>query len=312
MMRMRALAVVLGTVTAVTGLSTVAQAEELEEYLEKAAEAEYTGREIVVTYWEDETHAGIYEVEQGGGLTMVGGTVSRAMVGAGKIDRLDDGRDPQELFGWSEWRLEDRYSMEPAVAGRRLGRSVSIVSIEESNRLRMRVAFDTETGAPMLTEVFDGDGRLYRLAVMVDFSPEPPDLPEGMLDGSSGYETVGPAAVETLPATAAGYRRADTYAGPDDTVHAFYSDGLFSFSVFEFAGRADTGLFADAPKLRVRDREYRRISDPGSVLVFWRASDATYLLIGALPPDHLRAVLGDLPEPGDRSLLGRIWRGVFG
>jgi hypothetical protein len=36
------------------------------------------------------------------------------------------------------------------------------------------------------------------------------------------------------------------------------------------------------------------------------------VLVGDLPPDHLLAVLVDLPEPGDRAIFVQLWRRLFG
>ena len=114
-----------------------------------------------------------------------------------------------------------------------------------------------------------------------------------------------------LPASAAGYQRADAYHAGDG-VQAFYTDGLFSFSVFEAKRGSTPDDFDDATKFQVDGEDYRRIVRASTVWVYWAAPDRSYVLVGDLPPDHLEQVLQALPEPGDRGLFVRIWRRLFG
>jgi hypothetical protein len=51
---------------------------------------------------------------------------------------------------------------------------------------------------------------------------------------------------------------------------------------------------------------------PSQVWVFWNAPDRSYVLVGDLPPDHLVTALGGLPQPGERGLMVRLWRRLFG
>ena len=57
---------------------------------------------------------------------------------------------------------------------------------------------------------------------------------------------------------------------------------------------------------------YRRVVTPTSLWVHWDAPDHSYVLVGDLPPDHLTEVLAELPEPGRRNVLVRLWRRLFG
>ena len=114
---------------------------------------------------------------------------------------------------------------------------------------------------------------------------------------------------ETLPMQTAGYTRADTYAGPDNTVQAFYTDGLFKFSIFEIDGSADLDGFAEST---VFDGDYVQRVDPSELWVAWKRGGSTFVLVGDLPPDHLAQVLTDLPAPDSDSIISRIWRGIFG
>ena len=292
--------------------SAAGAAEELEEYLQDAADAEYSGSEIVVSYWEEEAIAAIYEVQQSDGMTRVGDGNGQAMAGDGVFEgSTEEGVTHSVVSEWADWRLHERYSLAEPRSTLRLGRAATTISILEEGLVRVRLIIDNATGAALRTQVFDDDGDLYRLAVLLDFNPNP--APVSMdFEPSSEYTVAGADTSGTLPAVAAGYWRADTYSAPDATVHAFYADGLFSFSVFQYEGQAAAGPFSDASKWKVGKDSYRRISDPGAIRLYWNSADATYVLIGDLPPDHLKDVLAELPKPDRRGLFARVWRGIFG
>jgi hypothetical protein len=293
------------------------ESQDLEDYLEHAAEADYAGREIVVTYDPEDTTAGMYDVRQSDGRTMVDSGDDTVMMDTGSVSSTSsDGYGGIRVTEWASWRLHARYELGPVTTGTKLGRAVDVVPIVESDRVRMQLVVDRETGAALQSEVFDGDGDLYRMAVMLDFVPgrAAPGAPnEEAGAGTAPSETVVPStAPDRLPDELGAYWRADSYEGPDDQVHAFYTDGLFSFSVFELDGQADAGAFADADKAKIGEHRYRRLVDPGAVRVFWRSPDRTYVLVGDLPPDHLEDVLAELPEPGRRGVVVRLWRRLFG
>ncbi|MDX1450128.1 MAG: hypothetical protein R3246_13820 [Acidimicrobiia bacterium] len=295
-------------------LTGVAVAGELEDMLRRAATAEFTGQQVVVTYDGGETTAGFYEVTQSAGFVYVKAGSDQAMMGEGKVASADQQREGHvQVADWMSWRLSDRYSLGEITRSVRLGRPASLVTILDGGIVRSRMAFDIATGAPMLSEVYDGSGDLYRLAIVTEFDPIvlATDMPNAPGE-SNGYEMMMPKTSFRLPESAGGYWRADTYEGPDATLHAFYTDGLFSFSVFELDPRADAGKLDEGRLVSLGDNAYRRLVDPGGVWLFWRAPDHAYLLVGDLPPDHLEAVVADLPEPGRANLFKRIWRGLFG
>ncbi len=285
--------------------------DDLDEYLERAAEAEFSGTQIVISQWNGESAAGLYEVSQADGVTQIERNGGMAMLmGDGKV-RSATGSSEVYVSEWSEWRLADRYTTAAPEATVRLGRPAQSLSVFENGRLRFLMVFDSETGAPLLSEVFDSGGNPFRVAVMMDFTPGPGALRRSFVAAVPSEEMPRVDGID-LPASAAGYWRADVYAGPAKTKHAFYTDGLFSFSVFEVPGRSDAGSFADGSKFRRGGHTYRSLLNPGAVQLFWNTPNASYVLIGDLPPDHLESVLDELPRPGEPNVLVRVWRGLFG
>lgn len=284
-------------------------ADELEDYLTDAEAAEYAGRRIVVTNWDGTSTVGVYEFVQGGGVAVIEDGSEAAMVGTG---RMSSGSDGVILPKWSSAPLTDRYTTDDAVAVERLGREAHVITVREAEEVRATIVFDDATGAPLGTEVYDADGNLFRYTAMLDFDPSPVLVYSTLSGTGFDYDVMLPEASATLPADAGGYVRADAYVGPDDTTHTFYSDGLFSFSVFEISGEARLGRFEEATRLVVNSRSYALIVEPAEMWVSWTTPSMTYVLVGDLPPDHLEQVLRELPAPARRGILQRLWRGIFG
>jgi hypothetical protein len=181
----------------------------------------------------------------------------------------------------------------------------------EDGAKRATIVLDAETSAPLATEVYDGTGELFRYTTMLDFDPNPA-VAASTGGGGGDYEVMLSSDASDLPETAAGYQRADVYAGPKDSVHAFYTDGLFYFSIFELPERTNLGGFDDATVVDFNGAEYLRLISPDGIWVYW-AGDTAYLLVGDLPPDHLEQVLAELPQPkGKGNFISRLWRGLFG
>ena len=303
---------VVGGVVALVALGSAAPAfaGDFEDLLEAAGEADYAGRQIVVSFFDGETALEIMEIEHAGRMMMVSAEGSESMIGAGRLSEGDG--DGLTVSSWTTMQLSDRYQVGDQHAVRRLGRPANSIEILEDGRKRMRFVFDDTTGAPLVTEVFDGNGKLFRLTSMLEVDEIPHRIYSSPGHLSEEFEVLVPTARHSMPAGAAGYQLADVYAGPDDTLQAFYSDGLFSFSVFTVDGVVTFERFADATVVEVRGLKYRRLVSPGEIWVTWESAGTTYVLVGDLPPDHLDAVLGELPKPGRRNLFSRLWSGLFG
>ena len=70
---------------------------------------------------------------------------------------------------WSRSSLAERYTVVETGAVRRLGRTAEGIEVYEGDLLRAAIVFDEETGAPLLTQLYDGDGGLFRYSAMLDF-----------------------------------------------------------------------------------------------------------------------------------------------
>jgi hypothetical protein len=143
------------TATVLCGLAvpvSAADLDDLEEYLRDAAGAEFSGRQVVMTYWGDEAAAGIYEVTQSGGTTTIHAGDDTVIIGAGAFEtRRGDDDHYQLVPEWTSWYIDDRYTIGDVERVQRIGRPATLVTVLEGDVVRLRLAFDVATGAPLLS-----------------------------------------------------------------------------------------------------------------------------------------------------------------
>lgn len=279
--------------------------------MDQAAEADFVGRQLVVCWSPDGVLAQVSHVEQSGGMTMVVDGDSYVAIGQGKmIDTYGGSITYLEMSPTTPWRLWDGYEVVEGdpVPGAQTERNLEI---HENGQVRARFLLDEATSVPLATEIFGSDGSLYRYTALIEVGPRDSDPMLDMADMPEPevFET---ATDVTLPTAAGHYWRADSYV-VGSGIQAFYTDGLFRFSVFELSRKTDGGALADKPSVEIAGKGgYHRLYNPAAVTVMWRTVDQTYVLIGDLPPDHLELVLVDLPTPRRANPLKRVWRWAFG
>jgi hypothetical protein len=303
---------ILGTLVAVAVVvAAPALADDLSDYLEEADQATYSGRRLIGTTWDGMERMGIMDIEHRGGLTMLSSGRSYVMVGDGKVHAIGS---PEEALAYelaSSADVGHRYEVAMAENASHLGRATQVMEIVEDGMLRMRMVVDIVTDAPLETQVFDGEGNLFRYSTMVEFSPSAPGMEDYEDEGE--YEVMVPLDEARVPEQPGRYLLVDVYGGPADGQQAFYTDGLFTFSLFAIKGRSDIDDIAtDGNAWTLDGFDYVRMVTPAEVWVLWNASGSTYALVGDLPPDHLEEVLTDLPRPGRRNWFGRMWDKLFG
>jgi len=292
--------------------ATPSVAEDLADYLGEADQAVYSGQRIIRTMWDGYEKIAIVDVEHAGGLTMLGRGDDRAIVGDGKMHPMASGEGAVAFLRKSVRSGDDRYTVVEGGSTYRQGRDARVLDVMEGDLLRMRLVLDRDTAAPLATQVFDDMGRPFREMSMVGFVPRITAMPSPGRDGAA-YDVMMPATGARLPAAAGGYDLVDVYLGPGGARHGFYTDGLFSFSLFASDGSHDVHRIASAgTEYRVDGYEYTRDVTAADVRVLWTGRNRTLVLVGDLPPDHLEAALADLPRPARRSWFKTIWRKLFG
>lgn len=292
--------------------SLAAGAADLDDLLEQSREAAYTAeqaiscstpegvRDAVVRIYQSqgEIRVGsavgddvqVYTGDGGWTLSRHGGVVSSASVEAegGEVDPL--------------YEIED--------VGERtvLGRTATAYSLMRDGVVRAQLIFDDDTGAMMATTTFTDDGETYCHRRFISFDPNDPG--PGSIEPVAVEELEPSAEVETdLPESVAGFERLDLYEDELGFRFAYYSDGFFSFAVFETPSivRLDEGQAID-----FGEAEYLRSFSPGQATYVWEARSGGMALVGDLPPDLHEEVLTALPSPQNPNLFRRLWRTLFG
>jgi len=285
--------------------------DDLSDYLTNAGDAVYSGRRVTGTVWDGVEAVGMIEIRHHDGMTYVGSGSHFTAIGAGRLHPGGVGEAAVSFAGESHPDLGARYTVEPGEKTVYLGRPARVVDVMEGPLLRMRMVVDDATSAPVATEVYGPDGDVFRYATMVEFSVSAgADAPPVESDDD---EMMVPLTSNNFPSEISGYQLIDVYGGPHDTHQAFYSDGLFSFSVFAEHGWTDWHASTDDEFPYVVDgASYLRVVGPSSVWVMWNTRDASLALVGDLPPDHIEQVLERFPRPSRRAWYKAFWFRVFG
>lgn len=298
-------AAIVVAVLASLSMAAPARADDLDDYLERAAKADYAGRRVVVTMWNGANEAAVGDIEHAGGMMILKDGDTEVLIGGGKL-----GGTEMPGITFSSWSAEGagtKYTTSEATPVTRLGRSARSVTIFEGDLKRATIVFDAVTWAPLTTEIYDGEGRLFRLSTFTEFGPVSARAYAALREqASDAYEVVPEQAGSTLPVRAAGYERLDTYLDADGIAHAFYGDGLFSFSVFEIpTDRVEPGL-EGGTAFEVGGARYLVLVEPAEIWVSWQRGEIAFMLVGDVPPDHLIDVLSELPAPKGRSFIDKI------
>ncbi|MEE9177228.1 MAG: hypothetical protein V3U46_02245, partial [Acidimicrobiia bacterium] len=238
---------------------SAAWATELDELLEQSREAAYTAEQIISCSTPDgvrdavvriaqsngeirmtSTVAGDIEVSSGDGgwtLSRRGGVISSASV------------DSEEMAP-----VKPLYAVEDAGSAHFLGREATVHQLIRTGVLRAELVFDDETGALVTATTFTAGGDTYCERRFVSFDPtdpvlESPDLLEAeALQPRSEVETL-------LPESVGGFDRLDIYEDEEGLRFAYYSDGFFSFAVFE---TPTTVALPDANPIQFGEGVYQR------------------------------------------------------
>lgn len=288
-----------------------ASANDLSDYLGEADRAVYSGQRLVRTAWDGIEKIGLVDVEHAGGMTILGSGDGRAMVGHGKMHPMG-GEGAVAFLRRSAHHGDDRYTVVDMGTTYRFGREAEVLDVMEGDVLRMQLIVDRETAAPLASRVFDDVRKPFRETTMLEFVPRVAGVLSSEGDDVE-YDVMMPSDGSKLSETAGHYELADVYGAPGGARHSFYTDGLFSFSVFDRDGATNVeSMAAGASPYVVGGSEYRRLVTPSDVWVLWTAADHTFALVGDLPPDHLEDVLADLPPPQRRNWFARAWHRLFG
>jgi len=291
--------------------TTAAFGADLGELLDESRDASYTAEQVISCSTPDGVRDAVVEISQSGGelhvaapsdpdVEVASGYGGWALVREGSVVSSANVRGTND-------EPEVRYTVDEGEATEYLGRAAITFQMIGDGVLRAELTVDSEIGALLRVATFTEDGGIYCERRFIEFEP----LPSAEIQSNTTSE-VEPSmeAVESdLPERLDVFERLDVYEDDKGFVFAYYSDGFFSFAVFETPAivaleSGSAAVFAE--------KAYARSFSPGQVAFSWETRSGGMALVGDLPPDMHQAVLDGLPDPQDPGLFRRLWRNLFG
>jgi hypothetical protein len=290
--------------------ATGALGAELDELLDRSHDATYAAEQIISCSTPDGVRDAVVRITQSGGEVRVSSNVTddvEVSAGAGSWSmRSGDGLVAEAVVGGGKEKTEPLYTVEEERAVEYLGRAAMSYLLIRDGEPRAELVFDDDTGALVEVVTFTIGGEVYceRRFVSLETDVEPqPQLPE--TDGALPIEIV----ESNLPAEVSGFERLDQYEDEDGLRFAYYSDGFFSFAIFE---TETTVELPEATVVELQSGVYQRAFTAGQATYVWETRDGGVALVGDLPPDLNQVVLAEMPHPEDPGFFRRWWRNLFG
>ncbi|MDX1468323.1 MAG: hypothetical protein R3258_03185 [Acidimicrobiia bacterium] len=305
--------VIAAVLALVLGPAGVAWATDLDELLERSHDASYVADLTISCSTPDGARDAVVRIAQVEGLMVVGSTIDadlQVAAGAGgwSLSRHDGVVAAAEVDS-AGTQQEPLYVVEDLGARSVLGRDAMAYRLVRDGTLRAELVFDDETGALVLATTFAADGTTYCQRRFISIDPEPPSLSPLAVSEDVALLTLSTDVETGLPEQIGGFDRLDLYEDEDGFRFAYYSDGFFSFAVFETPVAVE---LPDGVVVEAESGTYHRSYTAGQVTYTWETRAGGLALIGDLPPDMHEAVLSGLAEPYDAGWLGRFWRRLFG
>lgn len=302
----------IAVVVAVFAPAASAGAAELDELLEQNREAAYTAEQAISCSTPYGVRDAVVRISQSGGditvASSVGDDVEVKSGDGGWTLSSHGGVVSSTALESDEAEFEDLYRVDDLGETAALGRSAMAYRLVRDGVVRAELVFDNETGAMVATTTFTENGETYCQRRFISFDPTDPGTD---FETTVGSEEIAPSKTvnTSLPEVISGFERLDVYEDQLGFRFAYYSDGFFSFAVFEtpaIVRLEDAGLYDLAGD------EYRRAFSPGQATYAWEARSGGMALVGDLPPDLHDDILSALPPPDTPNIFRRLWRSLFG
>lgn len=291
--------------------STAVFGADVDELLERGSDASYSAEQIVTCATPDGVREALIRIDQVEGELRLTSNISddvEVTAGAGgwTLTR-DDGVVAEAAVDQGDSATDSVWEVEEAGAEEYLGRVAMAYLLIRDGQPRAELVIDEETGVVVQAVTLTIDNDVYCERRFVSLDTESPVVEGKKADRAA----TPPALVETsdLPATVAGFELLDQYEDEEGIRFAYYSDGFFSFAVFETPSAV---AVPEATPVQNESGDYLRVFTAGQVTYVWETRDVGMALVGDLPPDLHEAVLAEMPAPEDPGLLRRWWRALFG
>lgn len=304
---------VLGTsvIVVMTLFAPAASAGELDTILETAREATYNASRLTVSVWGNQTQVSDQWVEHWSGGEIVRTNSVWSVYRNGRAVTMGDTPAGFVFVTQRTMPGSERYRIGAVEDVTHLGRPCKRIEIMEGDLLRATFLVDRRSGAVLHSQIFTDEGKIFRTTALDDFKPyrvyaEPAD------PSSIPVEVVMRRDSDVLPSEIAGYQLVDSFTGPRGSEQGFYSDGLFSFSLFAISKGTTIVGFEEPMAFVTNNGVYDMVPTAQDVRLRWSDADRNFVLVGDLPPDHARDVLAELPPPEVRGMFARWWSRLFG
>jgi hypothetical protein len=288
-----------------------AVAADLDDVLTDAQDSTYTASRLIVSVWGGQTQVTREFVEHADGMEMVRRDADWSLTGHGKAASMGEVPAGVSFLTKQASVPSTRYTIEERAKVDHMSRPCRIVDVMEGDVLRASLVVDDRSGALLIQEQFSGNGELFRRTTLSDFRAyrtyEAP-----MEENEVPMEVVMPEDSALLPEAAAGYELVDAFSAPGGSEQGYFSDGLFRFSLFVLNGRTVVTGFEEPMAFVTGDGVYDMVATSQAVRLHWQDGSNNYVLVGDVPPDHLRDILADLPAPNSDGMWGRWWQRLFG
>lgn len=306
---MRRTIALVAVIVAIPASSAVAA--DLNEILEKSREASYSADQIITCSTPDGVQDAVVRIAQVAGDLHVGTPVEgeySVASGAGGWALIQQGNVVSSAsVDLAVGEVVTTYSIDDGVPVEFLGRDATLYQMFGEELVRAELITDDEVGALLRVVTYGDDGQVYCERKFIDFdigvpvvqASEPPQVASLQPFDSSGR----------WPGQLGSFALLDSYEDGDGVVFGYYSDGFFSFAVFETPSVVQLSLRSE---VTFDERTYGRIFTPGQVTYSWETPSGGLALIGDLPPDMHSSILQGLPEPHAAGLFRRLWRSLFG
>lgn len=303
----------IGLVLALTLLpATAAWGTNLDELLVRGQEATYSAEQTISCSTPDGVRDAVVRITQQGGELHVSASVTddvEVAAGSGTWSmRRGDGVVAQATVGAAgKGTTEPLYTVAEERAVEYLGRAAMSYLLIRDGQPRGELTFDDQTGALVEAVTFTVDGEIYCERRFISLDTEVTTTADVK---KSTQEASPVSAVEAnLPDDVGGFQLLDQYEDEDGIRFAYYSDGFFSFAVFETPNAVE---LPEAQAVEFEGGTYLRVFTAGQVTYVWETEAGGMALVGDLPPDMHEEVLSAMPHPHDPGFFRRWWRSWFG
>lgn len=279
--------------------------------LERGGQASYDAEQVVNCDTPDGTASALVTIQQDDGALLVGsGTDTSVAMGAGGFTLLNqDGVIDRASVSEGTTELVSPYTVVELGGVAYLGREATAFRLEKDEVVRAELVLDDLTGVVVRAVTYQADGVAYCMHRFITFEPGDRRLPDHETADQTAMDPLGAEVASSFPELMAGFTRLDQYEDTDGLKFTYYSDGFFSFALFQTPAMV---ALPDGVVVQVGQGEYQRVFTAGQVFYSWETRNGGMAMVGDLPPDMHEAVLAELPDPERPGLFRRLWRSIFG